>query len=113
MKETQHIKICWLLLTLVLERSQIKSLSFHLEDLKKEEQLKLIISRRKEVINIRAEEINNIAKTMKKISEGKRKINNLDRLIHVDLEKREGIQIIDTSNDSGDLTTDLLQVKKR
>ena len=41
--------------TLVLERSQIKSLSFHLEDLKKEEQLKLIISRRKEVINIRSE----------------------------------------------------------
>ena len=40
---------------LVLEKSQIKSLSFHLEDLEKEEQLKLIISRRKEVIKIRAE----------------------------------------------------------
>ena len=52
------------------EKSQISGLSLHLKQLKKEEQTKPKVSRRKEIVNIRAE-INGIEtkKTIEKINE--------------------------------------------
>ena len=48
---------------------------------------------------------------MKKINEGKRKINNLDKPLTIRSGKKR-IQIIDISNDSGDLTTDFTGKKR-
>ena len=66
------------------EKSQINNLTLHLKQLKKEEQTKPKVSRRKEIIKIRAE-INGIVtkKTIEKINETKiwffEKINKMDK----------------------------------
>ena len=80
------------------EKAQINNLTLHLKQLKKE-QMKPIISRRKEIINIRAE-INEIEskKTIEKINEIKRlffeKINKIDNPVaRLNKKKERGAQI--------------------
>ena len=66
------------------EKSQIKNLTLHLEQLEKEQQTKPKVTRMKEIIKIRAE-INDIEmkKTIEKINETKswfsEKINKIDK----------------------------------
>ena len=68
------------------EKSQINNLTVHLKELKKEEQTKPKVSRRKEIIMIRSE-INEIEtkKTIAKINKTKswffEKINKIDKLL--------------------------------
>ena len=75
------------------EKSQIYSLTIHLNELEKEEQTKPKISRRKEIIKIRAE-INEIEtkKTIAKISKTKfwflEKINKIDKPLARFIKKR-------------------------
>ena len=77
------------------EKSQINNLTLHLKELEKEEQTKLKVSRRKEIIKIR-EEINEIEtkKTIAKINKTKswffEKINKIDKpLARLIKKKRE------------------------
>ena len=81
------------------EKSQINKLTLHLKQLKREEQTKPKVSRRKEIIKIRAE-INEIEtkKTIEKINETKswffEKITKIDKpLARLIKQKRERTQI--------------------
>ena len=80
------------------DKSQINNLTLHLKELEKEEQTKLKVSRRKEIIRIRAE-INEIEtkKTIAKINKNKswfsEKINKIDKpLARLIKKKRERTQ---------------------
>ena len=77
------------------EKAKINNLTFHLKELEKEQQTKLKVSRRKEIIKIRAE-INIIEskKMIQKINESKsgsfEKINKIDKpLTRLIKKKRE------------------------
>ena len=86
-------------------KSQINNLTLHLKELEKEEQTKLKVSRRKEIIKFRAE-INEIEtkKTIAKISKTKSwffgKINKIDKpLARLIKKKRERTQINKITNE--------------
>ena len=88
------------------------SLTLHLKEVEKEEQTKLKVSRRKEIIKIR-EEINEIEtkKTIAKINKTKsrffEKINKIDKtLARLIKKKRERTQISKIRNEKGEVTTD-------
>ena len=89
------------------EQSQMNSLNLQLLKLKKEEQMKPKVSRRRNIIKIR-EEINKIEKikTIEKINENKssffEKINNIDEhLARLIKKKRESTHINRMRNEKG------------
>ena len=94
-----------------------KHLTLHLNQLEKEEQRKLKVSRRKEIIKIRAE-INEIEmKTIAKINKTKswffEKINKIDKhLARLIKKKRERTQINETRNEKGEIITDTAEIQK-
>ena len=98
------------------EKSQMNNLTLHLKELKKEEQTKTKVSRRKEILKIRAE-INEIEtkKAIAKINKTKswflEKMNKwitLDRLIK---KKRERTEINKIRNGKGEGTTDTAEIQ--
>ena len=100
------------------EKSQINNLTLHLKQLKKEEQRKPEVSRRKEIIKITAE-INKIEmkKTIAKINKTKSwffdKINKIDKpLARLIKKKWEGIQINKIRNEKGEITTNTIEIQR-
>ena len=99
------------------EKSQIKNLTLHLRQLEKEEQTKLKVSRRNEIIKIRAE-INEIEpkKTIKKINGTKsqffKKINKIDRPLARLIKKKKNTQINKIRNGKGEVTTDTSEIQR-
>ena len=100
------------------EKSQINNLTLHLKQLEKEEQTKLKVSRRKEIIKIRAE-INEIEskKTIAKINKTKswffEKINKTDKpLARLIKKKRERTQINKIRSEKGDVTMDTTEIQR-
>ena len=98
-------------------KSEINNLTLHLKELEKEEQTKLKVSRRKEIIKIR-EEINEIEtkKTIAKINKTKsrffEKINKIDKtLARLIKKKRERTQINKIRNEKGEVTTDNAEIQ--
>ena len=98
-------------------KSQINNLTLHLKELKKEEQTKPKVSRRKEIIEIR-EEINEIEinKTKAKINKTKswffEKINKIDKpLVRLIKKKRERTQINIIRSEKGEVTTDTAEIQ--
>ena len=93
------------------EKSQINNVTLHLKQLKREEQRKPKLSRRKEIIKIKAE-INEIEtkKTIPKIRKTKswffEKINKIDKNLARLKKKREKMQINKIRNEKGEITTD-------
>ena len=98
------------------EKSQIYNLTLHLNQLEKEEQRKLKVIRRKEIIKIRAE-INDIEmnKKIDKINETKNlfeKINKIDKtLARLIKKKREQAQINKIRNKNGEVTNDTTEIQ--
>ena len=98
------------------EKAQINKLTLRLKHLKREEQTRPKVSRRKEITKIRAE-INEIEtkKTIEKINEMRswffEEINKIDkppaRLIQ---KKRESTQINKIRNEKGEVTTDITEI---
>ena len=100
------------------EKSQINNLTLHLKQLKKEEQRKPKVSRRKEIIKTRAE-INEIEmkKTIAKINKTKscfiEKINKIDKpLARLIKKKREKTQINKNRSEKGEITTDTAEIQR-
>ena len=100
------------------EKAQINKLTLHLKQLKREEQTRPKVSRRKEIIKIRAE-INEIEtkKTIEKINEMKswffEKINKIDKpLSRLIKQKRERTQINKIRNEKGEVTTDITEIQR-
>ena len=97
--------------------SQISNLSLHLKQLEKEEQTKLKVSRRKEIIKIRAEKNEiEMKKTIAKINETKNcffeKINKVDKLrADSSRKKRENIQI-NTIRNEKEVTMDTTEIQR-
>ena len=94
------------------------NLTLHLKQLEKEEQRKLKVSRRKEIIKIRAE-INEIEmkKTTANINKTKscfsEKINEIDKpLVRLIKKKRERTQINKIRNEKGEITTDTAEIQR-
>ena len=99
------------------EKSQINNLTLHLKQLENEEQRKLRISRRKEMIKIRAEinelETKKIAKINKTKSWSFEKINKIDKpLARLIKKKRERTQINKIRHEKGEITTDTAEIQK-
>ena len=99
------------------EKSQINNLPLHLKELEKEEQTKLKVSRRKEIIKIRAE-INETEtkKTIAKINKTKcwffEKINNIGKpLARLINKNRKRTQINKIRNGKGELTMDIGEIQ--
>ena len=99
------------------EKSQIKKLTLHLKELKKEEQTKPKVNRRQEIIKIRAE-IKEIEakKPIEKINEAKswffEKINKIDNpLTRLITRKRERAQINKIKKEKGKLQPTSLKYK--
>ena len=99
------------------EKSQINSLTLHLKQLEKEEQVKPKVSRRKEILKIRAE-INEIEmkKTIQKINDTKswffEKINKIDKtLARHNKKKRERTQINKIRKEK-EVTTDTTEIQR-
>ena len=99
------------------EKSQIHNLTLHLKELEKEEQTKLKVSRRKEIIKIRAE-INEIEtkKTTANINKTKswflEKINKIDKpFTRLIKKKREMTQINKIRNEKAEVTTDTTEIQ--
>ena len=99
------------------EKSQINSLTLHLKQLEKEEQVKPKVSRRKEILKIRAE-INEIEmkKTIQKINDTKswffEKINKIDKtLARLNKKKRERTQINKIRKEK-EVTTDTTEIQR-
>ena len=100
------------------EKPQINKLTLHLKQLKREEQTRPKVSRRKEIIKIRAE-INELEtkKTIEKINETKswffEKINKIDKhLARLTKQKRERIQINKIRNEKGEVTMDITEIQR-
>ena len=100
------------------EKALINKLTLHLKQLEREEQTRLEVSRRKEIIKIRAE-INKIEmkKTIEKINEIKtwffEKINKSDKpLARLTKQKRERTQINKIRNEKGEITTDTTEIQR-
>ena len=100
------------------EKSQINNLILHSKQLKREEQRKPKVSRRKEIIKIRAE-INEIEmrKTTAKINKTKswfyEKINKIDKpLARLIKRKRERMQINKIRNEKGEITNDTAEIQR-
>ena len=99
------------------EKSQISNLTLHLKELEKEEQTKLKVSRRKEIIKIRAEKNEiEMKKTIAKINETKNcffeKINKDDKLrADSSRKKRENIQI-NTIRNEKEVTMDTTEIQR-
>ena len=99
------------------QTSRINNLTLHLKELEKEEQTKLKVSRRQEIIKIRAE-INEIEtkKTIAKINKSKswffEKINKIHKaLTRLIKKKRERTQINKIRNEKGEITTDTAEIQ--
>ena len=99
------------------EKAQRNNLTLHLKQLKREEQTRPKVSRRKEIIKIR-EEINEIEtkKTIEKINEMKswffEKINKINKpLARLIKQKRERIQINKMRNEK-EVTTDTTEIPR-
>ena len=100
------------------KKAQINKLTLHLKQLKREEQTRPKVSRKKEIIQIRAE-INEIEakKTIEKITETKswfiEKINKIDKcLARLIKQKRERTQINKIRNEKGGVTTDITEIQR-
>ena len=100
------------------EKVQINKLTWHLKQLKREEQTRPEARRRKEIIKIRAE-INEIEtkKTSGKINETKswffEKINKIDKpLARLIKKKRERTQINKIRNEEGEVTSDNTEIQR-
>ena len=96
------------------ERSQIHSLTLHLEELEKEQQIKPKTSRRQEIIKIRSD-INAI-KTKKQNNETKswffERINKIDKPLGSLIEKKkERTQMNKIKNERGEITTNTAEIK--
>ena len=97
------------------EKSQINSLTLHLKEQEEEEQSKLKVSRRKEIIKIRAE-INEIEtkETIAKINKTKswffEKINKIDKPLARLIKKKERTQINKIRNEK-EVTTDTTEIQ--
>ena len=77
------------------EKSQISNLTLHLKQRKKEEQTKLKLGRRKEIINVRTEvKKREMKKSIEKINETQswffEKINKVDKPLTRLIKKKEG-----------------------
>ena len=95
----------------------MNNLTLHVKQLQKEEQTKLKVSRRKEILKIRAE-INEIEmkKTKEMMEETKswffKKINKIDKtLASLIVKKRLRAQINKIRNEKGEVTTDTQKYK--
>ena len=99
------------------EKSQINNLTYHLNELEKEEQTKPKVSSRKEIIKIR-EEINEIEiqKTIEKISKTKifffEKVNKIDKpLARLTKKRREKTQINKIRNEKEEILMDTAEIQ--
>ena len=93
------------------EKSHINNLTSHLKQLKKEDQRKPKVSRRKEIIKSEQKYEIETKKTIAKINKTKRwffeKINKIDKpLAKLIKKKRERTQINKIRNEKGQITTD-------
>ena len=100
-----------------MKRSKIDTLSSKLKELEKQDKKNSKPSRRQEITKIRAElkEIET-RKTLQKINKSKRcfseKINKIDRpLARLIKNKRENNQIDTIKNDTGEITTDPIEIQ--
>ena len=100
------------------EKSQIISLTLHLQQLEKEEMRKPRVSRRKEIIKI-STEINGkeTKETTAKINKAKswffEKINKIDKpLARLIKKKREKNQVNKIRNENGEITTDNKEIQR-
>ena len=100
------------------EKNQIKNLTSHLEQLRKEEMKNPRVSRRKEIIKIRAE-INEkeTMETMPKLNKTNswffEKINKIDKpLARLIKKQREKNQINKIRNENGEITTDNTEIQR-
>ena len=98
------------------QKSQINNLSLHLKQLKKGEETKPEVSRRKEIIKIRGE-INEIEMKKTKINETKglffEEVNKIDKpLARLIKKKRERTQINKIRNEKGEVTTDSTEIQR-
>ena len=96
----------------------MNNLTYHLKQLEKEEQTKLKVIRKKEIIKIR-EEINKIKikKTIEEINKTKswffERVNKFDKLLaRLTKKKRERTQINKIRNEKGNITTDTAEIQK-
>ena len=88
------------------EKSQIKNLTHHQNELGKEQQIKPKVSRRKEIIKIK-EEIN---QTKSSFFE---KVNKIDKpLARFIKNRRKRTQINKVRNEKGEITTDTAEIQK-
>ena len=99
------------------ERSQIHNLTYHLQKLEKEKQIKPNNSRIQEIIKIRAE-INSIEtkKTVEQINETRswffERIKKVDKpLASLIKKKKERTQINKTKNERGEITTNTAEIQ--
>ena len=99
------------------EKSQINNLTLHLKELDKEEQTKLKVNRKKEIIKMR-EEINEMEteKTIAKINKTKNwffeKVNKIDKpLTRLIKKTRERTQINKIRNDNEEVTMDTAEIQ--
>ena len=100
------------------EKNQIKNLTSHLEQLRKEEMKNPRVRRRKEIIKIRAE-INEkeTMETMPKLNKTNswffEKINKIDKpLARLIKKQREKNQINKIRNENGEITTDNTEIQR-
>ena len=98
------------------ERSQIKSLTLHLEQLEREEMKNPRVSRKKEILKIRAEiNAKETKETIAKINKAKssffERINKIDKPLARFIKKqREKNQINKIGNENAKITTDNTEI---
>ena len=99
------------------EKSQIKNLTLHLKQLKKEENMNPRVSGREEIIKIRAEiNAKETKETMAKINKTKswlfEKIHKIDKpLARLIKKQREKNQTNKIRNENGEITTDNIEIQ--
>ena len=100
------------------EKSQIISLTLHLQQLEKEEMRKPRVSRRKEIIKIRAEiSAKETKETIAKINKTKswwlfEKINKIDKPLAIFIKKKWENQINKIRNENAEITTDNTEIQR-
>ena len=98
------------------EKSQINSLTNHLNELEKEEQTKPKVSRRMEIMKIKRKSMKQRFKKIEKINKTRswffEKVNEIDKpLARIIKKKRERTQINKIRNEKGEGTTDTRNTK--
>ena len=99
------------------EKSQIKNLTLHLKQLKKEENMNPRVRRRKEILRNRAEinakeAIDTIAKINKTKSWFFENVNKIDKpLARLIKKQREKNQTNKIRNENGEITTDNIEIQ--